>query len=92
MPAHSPRTVSAILKDIDFANIPSTHQKEFENIVKSCADVFQQDLPGYNNHFGPVYASIKFGSRARPPPHKTRIPAYGSHGLKLFNQKAMAMK
>ena len=92
IPVHSPKTVSSILAEVNFTNIPSTHQKMFMNIVKSYADVFQQDLPGYNNSFGPVYASIKFGSRARPPPHKTRIPAYGSHGLKLFNQKAMAMK
>ena len=90
--AESKKTVSSIIAEIDFANIPSTHRKMFEHIVISYPDVFQEDLPGYNNSFGPVYASIKFGSRARPPPHKTRIPAYGSHGLKLFNQKAMAMK
>ena len=63
----------------------------FEDTISAFPEVFQTDLPGYNNHFGPVYASIEFGSRARPPPHKTRVPSYGSHGLKLFNQKAMAM-
>ena len=85
------KSVPAIISEINFNNIPSSHKKEFEQIVYSYSAVFQQDLPGYNGFYGPVHASIQFGSKARPPPHKTRTPAYGSHGQKLFNQKALAM-
>ena len=85
------KPVSLFCSEINFDNIPASHKKSFMDVIKSYPSVFQQDLPGYNNKFGPVYASIRFGSKARPPPHKTRIPAYGSHGQKLFNQKALTM-
>ena len=69
------KPVSLLCSEINFDNIPASHKKSFMDVIKSYPSVFQQDLPGYNNKFGPVYASIRFGSKARPPPHKTRIPA-----------------
>ena len=90
-PLNEKKTAISIISDIDFNNLPPSHRKQFEQVVHSYLAVFHQDLPGYNGFYGPVHASIKFGSKARPPPHKTRIPAYGSHGQKLFNQKAIAM-
>ena len=59
--------------------------------MKTFDKVINEDLPGYNNYFGTVNASIQFASRARPSPHKTRMPSYGEHGQRLFNLKALAM-
>ena len=87
----TPKSVKDILSEVNLSTLSPAARKPFEDTISAFPEVFQTDLPGYNNHFGPVYASIEFGSRARPPPHKTRVPSYGSHGLKLFNQKAMAM-
>ena len=63
----------------------------FIDSSKQFRDVLGEDLPGYNNYFGVVNASIQFASRARPTPHKTRLPSYGIHGQRLFNQKALSM-
>ena len=86
-----PKSVQDILSEVNLSTLSQAAKKPFQDTIAAFPDVFQPDLPGYNHHFGPVFASIEFGSRARPPPHKTRVPSYGSHGLKLFNQKAMAM-
>ena len=86
-----PKSTSDILADVKFDNLSPKQKQPFLDTIANHPDVFQPDLPGYNHHYGAVFASIEFGSRARPPPHKTRIPSYGSHGQKLFNQKAMSM-
>ena len=78
--------------EIDQAKSMNPNEKEsFINTLKEFAAVLQPELPGYNNYFGPVHASIDFASRARPPPHKTRLPSYGDHGQRLFQKKALAM-
>ena len=69
----------------------ATDRKQFENTLRTFSDVLGNDLPGYNNYFGVVHASINFASRARPTAHKTRMPSYGDHGQKLYNQKALEM-
>ena len=49
-------------------------------------------MPGYNHAFGPVYASFKFASKARPVPTKIRTPNYGTCQDLLFNQKCQLLK
>ena len=68
-----------------------SEMKKFKDSLKEFSDVLGNDLPGYNNYYGPVHASIQFASRARPTSHKTRMPGYGTHGQKLYNQKALSM-
>ena len=77
---------------IDQANTMKQYEKEmFIKTIKKYEEVLDDNLPGYNNYYGVVNASIQFASRARPTPHKTRMPSYGEHGQKLFNLKALAM-
>ena len=83
-----------ILEEIEIDQAKSMNpneKKSFINTLKEFAVVLNPDLPGYNNYFGPVYASIDFASRARPPPHKTRLPSYGDHGQRLFQKKVLTM-
>ena len=86
-----PKLVSDIISEVNCSTLSPAEKQPFLDTISKFSDVFQTDLPGYNHHYGPVHASIEFGTRARPPPHKTRMPSYGSHGQKLFNQKAMSM-
>ena len=90
---HSPNTnpSNTVSSEVNFYDMNKAEKSPFLSTLSNYSEVFQSDLPGYNGHFGPVFASIDFGSRARPPPHKTRIPSYGSHGQNLFNQKAISM-
>ena len=79
---HAPiklKSVEQILDEVDFKNIPQSHRKSFLNVITTHSDVFQPDLPGYNNAYGPVYANFEFASKARSTPQKLRAPAYGSH-------------
>ena len=77
---------------IDQAKTMKRGEKDmFIETIKEFEEVLDESLPGYNNYYGKVNASIKFASRARPAPHKTRMPSYGEHGQKLFNLKALAM-
>ena len=88
------KTIEEILKEIkiDQARSMTLEEKRlFENTIKQFSTVLGDDLPGYNNYFGVVHASIQFASRARPTSHKTRMPSYGVHGQKLYNQKALSM-
>ena len=79
--------------EIDQARTMTPVEKKlFEETIAEFEEVFNDDLPGYNNYFGVVHASIQFASRARPTPHKTRMPSYGVLGQKLFNQKALGKK
>ena len=82
------------IKEVNLDQARSMNEKEkklFIQTLRKYEDVLGDDLPGYNDHFGVVKASIKFASRARPIPHKTRMPSYGEHGQKLFNMKALSM-
>ena len=88
---HKAPDLQEVVAQINFNNTPANVKQQFSDILAQHLDVFDSSLPGYNNHFGPVYATIQFGSRARPPPHKTRLPSYGSHGQKLASQKVLAM-
>ena len=77
---------------LDPADLMSPNQKQkFVDTIKEYSDVLDESLPGYNNYYGKVYASIKFSTKARPLPHKTRMPKYGEHGQKLYDQKVQAM-
>ena len=69
----------------------SIDKQLFVDSIKKFETVLGDDLPGYNNYYGVVHASIQFASRARPTPHKTRMPSYGMHGQQLYNQKALSM-
>ena len=80
-----------VVSQVKFNDTAIDIKQQYIHILSQHMEVFAPDLPGYNNHFGPVYASIQFGSRARPPPHKARLPSYGSHGQKLASQKVLAM-
>ena len=94
IPAASPMiapTIDDVISQIQFNNTPKNVKDKFRHVINDHLQIFSSDLPGYNNHYGPVYASIQFGSRARPSPHKTRLPAYGSHGQKLASQKVVSM-
>ena len=66
--------------------------KQVTEIIQDKAEVFQSDLPGYNQHFGPVYANFEFNSKARPIAHKLRAPGYNPHAAHLFNQKCLELK
>ena len=72
-------------------SMTDAERKLFFDILRKYEDVLGEDLPGYNDYFDVVKASIKFASRARPVPHKTRLPSYGEHGQRLFNMKALSM-
>ena len=90
LPSKAP-DLREVVNQIQFNDTPVNVKQQYNEILAQHLQVFAPDLPGYNNHFGPVYASIQFGSKARPPPHKTRLPAYGSHGQKLASQKVLSM-
>ena len=88
------KTLDEKLKEIkiDQAKTMKPHEKEmFIKTIRKYEEVLDDSLPGYNNYYGVINASIQFASRARPTPHKTRMPSYGEHGQKLFNIKALAM-
>ena len=88
------KTVEEKIQEVHIDQAMTMKQSEkdmFLETIKEFEEVLDDSLPGYNNYFGKVNASIKFASRARPAPHKTRMPSYGEHGQKLFNLKALAM-
>ena len=77
---------------IDQKNLLSQSEKRpFINSITDFQDVFQNDLPGYNGHYGQVKASFKFSSPTRPHPQKVRTLGYGNHGEQLYNVKCWAM-
>ena len=90
------------LKDISLKDITSKiiidgslskqEKVPFLNSISKHSQVFQPTLPGYNHAFGPVYASFKFASKARPVPNRLRIPNYGSHQDLLFTQKCQQLR
>ena len=81
-----------IIRELTFDGSLSKQDKApFLNSITKHTAVFQPSLPGYNHAFGPVYASFKFASKARPVPDKLRSPNYGSHQDLLFNQKCQQL-
>ena len=81
------------MAEIDQAQTMNDSQKQkFIKTLKKYEQVLESTLPGYNNHYGKVCASIEFASKARPQPHKTRLPSYGEHGQRLYDQKVNTMK
>lgn len=82
------KDVAQILKEIKFdGNLSSSEKSSFIDVISRHSSVFQSDLPGYNNAFGPVHASFDFASKARPVAQKIRSPNYGSIQDSLFNEK-----
>ena len=80
--------IKDIVDNITFdGNLSKQDKTPFLTSISKHSAVFQPSLPGYNHAFGPVYASFKFASKARPVPDKLRTPNYGSHQELLFNQK-----
>ena len=73
-------------------NLSKVQKKPFQETILQHRAVFDPSLPGYNHAFGPVYATFKFASKARPVPSKIRSPNYGSHQDLLFNQKCQILK
>ena len=61
-------------------------------MITKYSQVFQPDLPGYNNSFGLVFADFQFTSSARPPSQKVFTPAYGPHNQLLLHQKFLSLK
>ena len=87
------KSVDDIVPEFPFDGSLSAKDKApfIQSIVKHSV-VFQPTLPGYNHSFGPVYASFKFASKARPVPDKLRHPNYGSHQDLIFNQKCQQLE
>ena len=78
---------------IDGSHKLSTEQKQpFIDCVSRHLPVFGNDLPGYNHHFGKVYAGFEFATKTKPKTFKLRKPSYGRHAELLFNQKCLQMK
>ena len=50
-------------------NMSQDEKRKFRETCTKYKDVFGDDLPGYNNYYGEVKASIQFASKARPTPH-----------------------
>ena len=93
-PKKNKKTIEETIQEIKIdqgASMTSDEKRLFENTIRKFSKVLGEDLPGYNNYYGVVHASIQFASRARPTSHKTRMPSYGMHGQKLYNQKALSM-
>ena len=87
------KSTKEIIKDITFdGNLSNQDKQPFLDSISKHSPVFQPSLPGYNHSFGPVYASFKFASKARPVPDKLRSPNYGTHQDLLFNQKCQQLK
>ena len=85
--------IKDIIDEVTFDGSLSKQDKTlFLKSLTKHAAVFQPTLPGYNHAFGPVYASFKFASKARPVPDKLRTPNYGSHQDLLFNQKCQQLR
>ena len=78
---------------IDGSHKLSKQQKQpFVDSISRHLAVFGNDLPGYNHHFGKVYASFEFATKTKPKSYKLRKPSYGHHAELLFNQKCLQMK
>ena len=95
----SPQPTLKPLKDvlkemvIDGSHKLSSQQKQpFLDSISRHLAVFGNDLPGYNHHFGKVYASFEFATKTKPKSYKLRKPSYGHHAERLFNQKCLQMK
>ena len=91
-PSQPKKSMEQIISEFDVSTLPVSHRKSVLKIISDYSEVFQSDLPGYNNEYGPVYANFEFASKARPTPQKLRAPAYGSHGAMLFNIKCQEME
>ena len=78
---------------IDGSHKLSQQQKQpFIDSISRHLAVFGNDLPGYNHHFGTVYAGFEFASKTKPKSYKLRKPSYGHHAELLYNQKCLQMK
>ena len=93
VPALTTLSEQDILRQVTIDGNLSKQQKQpLLTAISKHTAVFQKSLPGYNHSFGPVYASFKFASKARPLPTKIRAPNYGSQQDLLFNQKCQLLK
>ena len=82
-----------IQKDIKIdGNLTHSESKSIKDVVAQHNAVFQPTLPGYNNAFGPVFASFTFASNHRPKSQKLRSPNYSSHQNLLFNLKCLQLR
>ena len=78
---------------IDGSHKLSKQQKQpFIDSISRHVAVFGNDLPGYNHHFGTVFANFEFATKTKPKSFKLRKPSYGHHAELLFNQKCLQMK
>ena len=93
VPPPRPLSPNDILKEVSICgNLAKSEKQQLIDVITKHTAVFQPSLPGYNHAFGPVYASFKFASKARPLPSKIRSPTYGTHQDLLFNQKCQLLK
>ena len=65
--------------DPDNIFLPETHS-DFQSILLEYADVFSPDFKGYNDHSGPVRATVNIGP-VQPPQRKGRVPQYNRSQL-----------
>ena len=74
---------------IDPDNLLSQEAKqEVKAILENNAEIFNSDLPGYNNARGKVEVTFEWNSTARPPVNRARMPDYNTKGTQLYNAKA----
>ena len=89
-----PTPVKHLLEQVQFdqaGNLPLSKLKDLQDIMIDNSSVLQDDLPGYNHRYGPVFASFQFLSGNLPHPQKSRMPSYGSEGERLYNIKCKEM-
>ena len=87
------KTLQEVLKEVNIdGNLPKREKEKFNASISQNLPVFQQNLPGYNGAYGPVFASFRFASKARPIPQKLRMPNYGSIQDSLFNAKCQELE
>ena len=63
-------------------------KNEVTDILKQNAEIFNPDLPGYNNAMGKVEVTFEWASIARPPVNRAREADYNARGTELYNEKA----
>ena len=67
-------------------NIDPSWEQKFAQLHSRYADVFNNDLPGYNGKFGAIYAHVNVGE-SLPPQRRGRVPQYTRNLLsELQNQ------
>ena len=60
-------TAQQVINDIDLFTLTKHDRKPFTDIIKAHLDIFQPDLPSYNNADGTVYANFEWARKAKPP-------------------------